>query len=88
MPYFVYRRKSLFWDDCECHTLFIGEKAYSEMIVNAILFPQAMLRMDQRIKIKARMERVEEVIQEVIVFLFIKEATFCGWQFNFRLTQQ
>ena len=46
-------------------------------------FPQAMLRMDQRIKIKARMERVEEVMQEVIVFLFIKEATFCGWQFNF-----
>ena len=38
MPYFVYRRKGLFWDDCECHTLFIGEKAYSEMIVNAILF--------------------------------------------------
>ena len=62
---------------CAC-SVFIGEKAYSEMIVNAILFPQAMLRMDQRIKIKARMERVEEVIQEVIVFLFIKEATFCG----------
>ena len=34
----VYRRKSLFWNDCECHTLFIGEKAYSEMIVNAILY--------------------------------------------------
>ena len=24
MPYFVYRRKSLFWDDCECHTFFPG----------------------------------------------------------------